>query len=304
MMENKLRHQLRMKMNKMIELINQQLLETIPDSALGTNLEESMRYSLEAGGKRIRPVLLLETLKMLSKNHTYTKGIRTALALEMVHTYSLIHDDLPAMDDDDYRRGKLTNHKVYGEWKALLAGDALLTKAFNLISTDNAIDAETKVALTSQLSDASGHLGMIGGQTLDMESENKKISLETLQQIHREKTGALLSFAINAAATIAKVDTEVSEILDKYSEHLGLIFQIKDDLLDVYGDAEKLGKPVGSDEKNHKSTYVTLLGLEKTEQRLQYHVEQANQCLKQLSDKQYDTTELESLTQLFYKRDH
>ncbi|MHD0397631.1 polyprenyl synthetase family protein [Staphylococcus simulans] len=291
-------------MNKIVETINQQLLETIPDSALGTNLEESMRYSLEAGGKRIRPVLLLETLKMLSSNHTYTEGIRTALALEMVHTYSLIHDDLPAMDDDDYRRGKLTNHKVYGEWKALLAGDALLTKAFNLISTDNTIDAETKVKLTTQLSNASGHLGMIGGQTLDMESENKKISLDTLQQIHREKTGALLSFAINAAATIAKVDVEVSEILDTYSEHLGLIFQIKDDLLDVYGDAEKLGKPVGSDEKNHKSTYVTLLGLEETETRLQFHVEQANQCLKQLSDKQYDTTELENLTQLFYKRDH
>lgn len=304
MMENKLKHQLKMKMNKIVETINQQLLETIPDSALGTNLEESMRYSLEAGGKRIRPVLLLETLKMLSSNHTYTEGIRTALALEMVHTYSLIHDDLPAMDDDDYRRGKLTNHKVYGEWKALLAGDALLTKAFNLISTDNTIDAETKVKLTTQLSNASGHLGMIGGQTLDMESENKKISLDTLQQIHREKTGALLSFAINAAATIAKVDVEVSEILDTYSEHLGLIFQIKDDLLDVYGDAEKLGKPVGSDEKNHKSTYVTLLGLEETETRLQFHVEQANQCLKQLSDKQYDTTELENLTQLFYKRDH
>lgn len=293
-----------MKMNKIVETINQQLLETIPDSALGTNLEESMRYSLEAGGKRIRPVLLLETLKMLSSNHTYTEGIRTALALEMVHTYSLIHDDLPAMDDDDYRRGKLTNHKVYGEWKALLAGDALLTKAFNLISTDYTIDAETKVKLTTQLSNASGHLGMIGGQTLDMESENKKISLDTLQQIHREKTGALLSFAINAAATIAKADVEVSEILDTYSEHLGLIFQIKDDLLDVYGDAEKLGKPVGSDEKNHKSTYVTLLGLEETETRLQFHVEQANQCLKQLSDKQYDTTELENLTQLFYKRDH
>lgn len=304
MMENKLKHQLKMKMNKIVETINQQLLETIPDSALGTNLEESMRYSLEAGGKRIRPVLLLETLKMLSSNHTYTEGIRTALALEMVHTYSLIHDDLPAMDDDDYRRGKLTNHKVYGEWKALLAGDALLTKAFNLISTDYTIDAETKVKLTTQLSNASGHLGMIGGQTLDMESENKKISLDTLQQIHREKTGALLSFAINAAATIAKADVEVSEILDTYSEHLGLIFQIKDDLLDVYGDAEKLGKPVGSDEKNHKSTYVTLLGLEETETRLQFHVEQANQCLKQLSDKQYDTTELENLTQLFYKRDH
>ncbi|UXV33857.1 polyprenyl synthetase family protein [Staphylococcus sp. IVB6181] len=304
MREKKLKFQLKVMINNMIEMINKQLLKMIPDSPLGTNLEESMRYSLEAGGKRIRPVLLLETLKMLNADHSYDKGVQTALALEMVHTYSLIHDDLPSMDNDDYRRGKLTNHKVYGDWKALLAGDALLTKAFNLISKDTSIDAETRITLVAQLSDASGHLGMVGGQTLDMESENKKIDLETLQHIHREKTGALLSFAINAAATIAKTDADVSQILDTYSGHLGLIFQIKDDLLDVYGDAEKLGKPVGSDEKNHKSTYVTLLGLKNTEQRLQYHVEEAEKCLKQLAAKQYDTTELEKLTQLFYKRDH
>lgn len=291
-------------MNKLVNQINDLLLQSIPSSPLETNLEESMRYSLEAGGKRIRPVLLIETLKMLSKSDNYEKGIQTALALEMVHTYSLIHDDLPAMDNDDYRRGKLTNHKVYGEWKALLAGDALLTKAFHLISTDGSIDAQTRIKLVELLSDASGHLGMIGGQTLDMESENQNISLETLQHIHKEKTGALLTFAIMAAVTIVQPSDDVSELLEDYSQHLGLIFQIKDDLLDVYGDEDKLGKPVGSDEKNHKNTYVTLLGQDKTEQKLDYHVKQAEKCLEKLREASYDTSQLEYLTQLFYQRDH
>lgn len=301
MMEKKLRIQMN---NLIIKQINELLLQSIPLSPLETNLEESMRYSLEAGGKRIRPLLLIETLKMLSNNSDYSKGLQTALALEMVHTYSLIHDDLPAMDNDDYRRGKLTNHKVYGEWKALLAGDALLTKAFHLISTDSLLDAEARIKLVEGLSDASGHLGMIGGQTLDMESENKQIPLETLQQIHKEKTGALLTYAIMAAVTIVKPPNEISDILNNYSEHLGLIFQIKDDLLDVYGDEKKLGKPVGSDEKNHKNTYVTLLGQVETENKLEYHVNQAETSLAQLKKSGYDTTQLEDLTKLFYKRDH
>ncbi|AMY04709.1 polyprenyl synthetase family protein [Staphylococcus condimenti] len=290
--------------NLIIKQINELLLKSIPCSPLDTNLEESMRYSLEAGGKRIRPLLLLETLKMLSDSSDYSKGLQTAIALEMVHTYSLIHDDLPAMDNDDYRRGKPTNHKIYGEWKALLAGDALLTKAFHLISTDALLDAETRIKLVGSLSNASGHLGMIGGQTLDMESENKKISLETLQQIHKEKTGALLTFAIMAAVTIVKPTNEISNILYNYSEHLGLIFQIKDDLLDVYGDEKKLGKPVGSDEKNHKNTYVTLLGQDETEIKLEYHVNQAENSLAQLKNSGYDTAQLEELTKLFYNRDH
>lgn len=300
-MEKKLNKQMN---NLIVNQINELLLKSIPSSPLDTNLEESMRYSLEAGGKRIRPLLLLETLKMLSRNPDYNKGLQTALALEMVHTYSLIHDDLPAMDNDDYRRGKLTNHKVYGEWKALLAGDALLTKAFHLISTDSLLDAETRIKLVAALSDASGHLGMIGGQTLDMQSENKQIPLETLQQIHKEKTGALLTYAIMAAVMIVKPPEEISDILKNYSEHLGLIFQIKDDLLDVYGDEKKLGKPVGSDEKNHKNTYVTLLGLTDTENKLEYHVNQAENSLVQLKNIGYDTSQLEYLTRLFYKRDH
>ncbi|MDU3980443.1 MAG: polyprenyl synthetase family protein, partial [Staphylococcus epidermidis] len=151
----------KLQMNKLIDIINTSLNKSIQSSPLKTNLEESMKYSLNAGGKRIRPVILLLTLK----------GLNSALALEMIHTYSLIHDDLPAMDNDDYRRGELTNHKVYGEWKAILAGDALLTKAFELVSNDTTVEDSVKVNIIQRLSKASGHLGMVGGQALDMESE-------------------------------------------------------------------------------------------------------------------------------------
>ncbi|MFW3601406.1 polyprenyl synthetase family protein [Staphylococcus caprae] len=288
-------------MNNLIEQINTKLNQSIQNSSLNTDLEESMMYSLQAGGKRIRPVLLLLTLNMLKGD--YDKGVQSALALEMIHTYSLIHDDLPAMDDDDYRRGKLTNHKVYGEWKAILAGDALLTKAFELVSNDELIEDKVKVKLVQRLSKASGHLGMVGGQTLDMQSENKTVDLTTLEAIHKAKTGALLTFAVMAALDIAQVDQETSDHLEKFSQHLGLMFQIKDDLLDVYGDEEKLGKAVGSDETNHKSTYVSLLGKEGAEDKLDYHMKQALYCLDCLPS-QFDTAQLKEIVDLFYNRDH
>lgn len=258
-------------------------------------------YSLQAGGKRIRPVLLLLTLNML--NEDYHKGLQSALALEMIHTYSLIHDDLPAMDDDDYRRGKLTNHKVYGEWKAILAGDALLTKAFELVSNDDLIEDNVKVKVLQRLSKASGHIGMVGGQTLDMQSENQTVDLKTLESIHKAKTGALLTFAVMAAVDIAQVDQKTSHNLNEFSEHLGLMFQIKDDLLDVYGDEKKIGKAVGSDESNNKSTYVSLFGKEGAEDKLEYHKNQALKCLNNISS-QYQTSELIKIVDLFYNRDH
>ncbi|WP_180547138.1 polyprenyl synthetase family protein, partial [Staphylococcus haemolyticus] len=198
----------KMSMNELIEQINNALDGVIKPSPLNTNLEESMQYSLNAGGKRIRPLLVFLTLDVL--NQDYTKGKQTALALEMIHTYSLIHDDLPPMDNDDYRRGKLTNHKVYGEWKAILAGDALLTKAFEIVADDDLLEPEVKVKVLSRLAHNSGHLGMVGGQTLDMQSEDKPVDLETLEQIHKAKTGALLKFAILSAADIAKVDQSTS----------------------------------------------------------------------------------------------
>lgn len=288
-------------MSNLIEEVNTNLKQAISESHLNTDLEESMMYSLQAGGKRIRPVLLLLTLNML--NEDYHKGLQSALALEMIHTYSLIHDDLPAMDDDDYRRGKLTNHKVYGEWKAILAGDALLTKAFELVSNDDLIEDNVKVKVLQRLSKASGHIGMVGGQTLDMQSENQTVDLKTLESIHKAKTGALLTFAVMAAVDIAQVDQKTSHNLNEFSEHLGLMFQIKDDLLDVYGDEKKIGKAVGSDESNNKSTYVSLFGKEGAEDKLEYHKNQALKCLNNISS-QYQTSELIKIVDLFYNRDH
>ncbi|AVQ36127.1 polyprenyl synthetase family protein [Staphylococcus kloosii] len=287
-------------MDKYISEIDAAITHAITTSNLGTNLEESMTYSLTAGGKRIRPVLLLLTLDMLTND--YKKGLAPALGVEMIHTYSLIHDDLPAMDNDDYRRGKLTNHKVYGEWKAILAGDALLTKAFEVVSHDELLSDSVKIKLIKRLSSASGHFGMVGGQTLDMQSENTAIDVTTLEQIHRAKTGALISFAVMGAVDIAQPDEKVARALSDYSDHIGLMFQIKDDLLDVYGDEQKLGKSVGSDIENDKSTYVSLLGLEGAEQKLQYHTDAAYNCLTQLPD-QYDTSSLKYIIELFINRE-
>ncbi|MBF7022027.1 polyprenyl synthetase family protein [Staphylococcus kloosii] len=287
-------------MDKYISEIDAAITHAITTSNLGTNLEESMTYSLTAGGKRIRPVLLLLTLDMLTND--YKKGLAPALGVEMIHTYSLIHDDLPAMDNDDYRRGKLTNHKVYGEWKAILAGDALLTKAFEVVSHDELLSDSAKIKLIKRLSSASGHFGMVGGQTLDMQSENTAIDVTTLEQIHRAKTGALISFAVMSAVDIAQPDEKVARALSDYSDHIGLMFQIKDDLLDVYGDEQKLGKSVGSDIENDKSTYVSLLGLEGAEQKLQYHTDAAYNCLAQLPD-QYDTSSLKYIIELFINRE-
>ncbi|MBL7573267.1 polyprenyl synthetase family protein [Staphylococcus saccharolyticus] len=292
---------MKLTMSNLTELINKNLYQSIQSSPLDTDLEESMMYSLKAGGKRIRPVLLLLTLDML--NEDYNKGLQSALALETIHTYSLIHDDLPSMDNDDYRRDKLTNHKVFGEWKAILAGDALLTKAFELISNDTIIEDVIKVKVIQRLAKASGHIGMVGGQTLDMQSENQSVTLDTLEAIHKTKTGALLNFSVMSAVDIAQADSVTADLLNTFSHHLGLMFQIKDDLLDVYGDEQKLGKAVGSDETNHKSTYVSLLGKNGTEKKLKHHKDLALDCLKNLPN-QYDTSKLVDIVDLFYSRDY
>ena len=287
-------------LNNILETFNTYLNTSIPKSKMETSLEESMRYSLEAGGKRIRPLLLLSTLDMLSEEG-YQKGMSSALALEMIHTYSLIHDDLPAMDNDDYRRGKPTNHKVYGEWMAILAGDALLTKAFELIATQNDLKPNIQIQLIQSLAQASGHLGMVGGQTLDMQSESQQLTLSQIQTIHEHKTGALIHFAIVAAAIIAEAPPRITQLLSDFAKQLGVIFQIKDDLLDVYGDQEKLGKPVGSDILNDKSTYVTLLGKTEAEHQLNSHIQQAEDILNTLAS-EYDVSHLNELLKLFYQR--
>lgn len=230
------------------------------------NLSDSMAYSLFAGGKRLRPILLFASFESYGKK--IEKTYRTAAALEMIHTYSLIHDDLPAMDDDDYRRGMLTNHKKFDEATAILAGDGLLTFSFQIINDDPLLSDTEKVYITKALAHGAGPEGMVAGQVLDMEGETKQLTLEQLEEIHRLKTGQLISFAVDAGAYLAGATDEQREYLRSFSHYLGLIFQVQDDILDIIGDPEKLGKPVGSDSENEKSTYATLLGLEGAKEKM------------------------------------
>jgi geranylgeranyl diphosphate synthase, type II len=243
-------------------------------------LVESMNYSLTAGGKRIRPLLIFATLRAFGKNEEL--GLPAACAVEMIHTYSLIHDDLPSMDNDDLRRGKPTNHKVFGEAMAILAGDALLTNSFQVLAQAHHPDVSDsmKLQLIIELSKAAGAEGMVGGQVADMEGEQKKLSLEELEYIHKNKTGKLLSFCVTAGAILANASQEQIEQLREFSTHLGLAFQIRDDILDVEGNEEQLGKPVGSDTANEKTTYPALLGMEAAKEKLHFHIEKAKQCLR------------------------
>src|SRR5699024_1934824 len=196
-----------------------------------------------------------------------------------------IHDDLPAMDDDDYRRGKLTNHKKFDEATAILAGDALLTYSFELIAEDDLLSDHEKVFILTQLAKASGPEGMVAGQMLDLESEGKKITIEQLEKIHERKTGRLIAFAIIAGAHLANVAQEQMEELKTYAHYLGLVFQVQDDILDVVGDSEKLGKPVGSDALNEKSTYPSLLGIDGAEEYKERYVKKAEKALERAQPK-------------------
>jgi len=262
-------------------------------------LRDSMRYSLDAGGKRIRPALIYAVLDAFSIDRA--KGDATAAALEMIHTYSLIHDDLPAMDDDDLRRGRPTNHIAFDEATAILAGDALLTNAFSCL-LETPASPEVKLALVERLSAAAGATGMVGGQLDDMLGERGGINdVAELESIHRRKTGALLVFAVEAGGLLASVSSSDLDHLKQYGRHLGIAFQIQDDILDVTGDAEKIGKPVGSDEGNEKATYPKLLGLEGAKRALTAQVEAAEQAIDALS---VEATTLKELLDFVVKRDH
>ena len=234
------------------------------EGEIAPTIFDSMRYSLFAGGKRLRPVLLLAAADTVGADGD--KFLKVACGLEMIHTYSLIHDDLPAMDNDDYRRGKLTNHKVYGEGIAVLAGDSLLTYAFETMLSQEGVEPKTLLAVVREIAAAAGPEGMVGGQVIDMESEGKMVSLDTLKQMHRAKTGALFRAAVRAGAILGGASQEELDALTVYAEKFGLAFQITDDVLDVIGSAEAIGKPVGSDIKNNKSTYVTLHSVEIAQQ--------------------------------------
>lgn len=258
-------------------IVNNFLDECIKENELiEKSIYSAMRYSLLAGGKRLRPVLSLAVCDMLGGSIEEVTPF--ACAIEMIHTYSLIHDDLPAMDNDDFRRGRPTNHKVYGEALAILAGDGLLNMAFELMlnsTSNNCNNIENKVKAMAYIAKASGVRGMIGGQVVDIESENTEVTVETLEYMHRCKTGALIKAPVVSAAIICGASLEEQQKLEKYAEGIGLAFQIKDDILDVEGNIEKLGKKVGSDAANKKTTYVSLYGLEKSKQMLKNTTEEA-----------------------------
>lgn len=250
--------------NERRELVEQQLVkELAQEPPLDETLAAAMKYSLMAGGKRLRPILLMAAADAVGAKGT--DYLTAGCALEMIHTYSLIHDDLPAMDNDDYRRGKLTNHKVYGDGMAVLAGDALLTLAFEVLTRQQYTDAATLLRVVKEISTAAGMNGMVGGQAIDLESEGKHIDMETLRRMHMGKTGALFRTALRSGAILAGADEKKLAALTDYAEKFGMAFQITDDILDVVGDEKLIGKPVGSDVRNEKSTYVTLTSLEEAQ---------------------------------------
>jgi len=263
-----------------VEVSLDQCLPT-PDSYPSV-LMEAMRYSVFAGGKRLRPILTLAAAEAVGGDAEPV--LPAASALEYIHTYSMIHDDLPAMDDDDYRRGKLTNHKVYGEAMAILAGDALLTLAFRLIA-DNASrmnDPRMIARVVVDVADAAGTDGMVGGQVVDIESEGKDVSVETLEYIHRHKTAALIRVSLTAGATLAGGRPQELAAIRAAGESLGLAFQIVDDILDVEGSLAELGKSAGSDERKKKATYPAFHGLDVSKQKARTLIDEAKRLLDPL----------------------
>ncbi|MDD2624214.1 MAG: polyprenyl synthetase family protein [Candidatus Riflebacteria bacterium] len=246
---------------------------------------EAVRYSALAGGKRIRPALCIITAQVFGLSSEAV--MRAACAFELIHTYSLIHDDLPAMDNDDYRRGKPTNHKVYGEATAILAGDELLTLAFEWFSDlcNYGISKDKAIRIISIAAKASGSLGMIGGQMLDLQSENNKIDLIALEKIHKAKTGALIIAPTLTGAILAGATDKDIEVLREYSEKIGLLFQIADDILDVEGDAQKMGKAIGKDIALGKATFPAILGIKESHEYAQKIREEALIALSKLTVK-------------------
>lgn len=279
-MHEKLEHFISEKIPVIDQLLNKFMEETIaPDS-----LKSSMAYSVNAGGKRIRSLLVLATLEDLGVPSE--DALTVACAVEFIHTYSLIHDDLPCMDDDDFRRGKPTNHKVYGDAVAVLAGDALQALAFEVLTNLPNTSASQAISLIRLLAKASGASGMVGGQVLDIEGEKKPLTIEQLEEVHLNKTGALLSFCIEAGALLADLNEEKTKEILIYARNIGLAFQIQDDILDITATTEELGKNAGSDESSDKSTYPSLLTLDGARQRLDDHHQLALSSLGFLNKEQ------------------
>ena len=248
-----------------------------------TRVVEAMRYSLFAGGKRLRPILCLAASEAVGGD--LKAAMPAGCALEMIHTYSLIHDDLPAMDDDDLRRGKPTNHKVFGEAIAILAGDGLLTEAFVLLSDYNSLLPERAVQVIGVIAEAASYRGMVGGQVVDILSQNKRADLETVQQMHSRKTAALIAAATESGALAGKGSEVQVAALGRYGRAIGLAFQVADDILDIEGDTELLGKTTGADEARGKVTYPAAVGLERSRQAANEMVNDALAALEGFDDR-------------------
>ncbi|HKM32090.1 MAG TPA: farnesyl diphosphate synthase [Oscillospiraceae bacterium] len=281
-----------------IDQINDMLVAIIRDfDAPKKGVSEAMQYSLDAGGKRIRPVLLLEFCRVFSGS--VERALPVACAVELIHTYTLIHDDLPCMDNDDYRRGRLSCHKVYGEAYAILAGDAMQALAYEMLARV-VMDSAISTSCVAELAKASGIKGLIGGQELDLASEGKQITVQEMEKLHSLKTGALIKAACKMGSMAAGSSKEMIAIAGEYGEKIGLMFQIVDDILDVEGDRESLGKLTGSDAAGNKCTYVSLMGLDNAKKKAQELANEAISLIENLPHSDF----LKELTLVLLKRTH
>lgn len=263
------------------KLVNSYLEKRMQKKGI-SRVDEAMKYSLLAGGKRIRPLLLMATADTVGGNgYNY---LPVACGLEMIHTYSLIHDDLPLMDNDDYRRGILTNHKVYGDGMALLAGDALLTLAFEVMLEQKNVSSDVLVETIREVAMCAGNYGMVGGQALDIDAEGKEISMTELNTLHAAKTGAMFIAAVRTGARLAGADSQQLLALTKFADLIGLAFQITDDILDVEGNLQEMGKTAGSDARKAKTTYVTLYTLAGAKALAEKTINEALGCLEIFGD--------------------
>lgn len=258
----------------------------------------AMEYSLLAGGKRLRPILTLECCRLCGGD--VERALPLGCAVEMVHTYSLIHDDLPSMDNDDLRRGKPTNHKVFGEATAILAGDGLLTAAFGVIAAARELTEQQRLEAVRALSEAAGPRGMVGGQILDMDGEDRALSRSEIEELQRLKTGALICCAARLGCIAAGADEQTVKAIEGYAQRLGLAFQVRDDILDVTGSQDDLGKPIGSDTEQGKTTFVTLLGLEECQRWVEQLSDEACRCLDGLKGTEF----LRELAKVLVLREH
>lgn len=290
--------ELKDRVNKIEQLLNEYMPK---EEGYQKKVFESMNYSLKAGGKRLRPILTLEACKIVGGEEK--DAIAFAVAIEMIHTYSLIHDDLPALDNDDLRRGRKTNHKVYGEAMAILAGDGLLNYAYEIMLKESIgkNDSEKYLKAINEIAKAAGIYGMIGGQVVDIESEGKKIDMDKLDFIHMNKTAAIIIGCMRAGAIIGNATDKQLEDITKYAKNIGLSFQIVDDILDIVGDEAKLGKNVGSDIDNEKSTYPSLIGLEKSKEVANQLIKEAKASISQISK---DNAFLNGLAEYIVDRDY